>query len=176
MAKTKKTGGVSLVKGPVALIALALLVYGITAFIMGGHSFAAHPPGGTVNGKNWLGLEVNAWSSLLFIAAGALLLISAPAHWIAKSMSMIVGIALIAAALIALYDKTDVLGIFAANGPTKLAWGAAGALLVLLSLLPRVGRKTAAPARPRHTPEPRPSEYEPATRFSRDAAHDSQAR
>ena len=71
MTKTKRKGGVSLAKGPVALVALVLLAYGITALLMGGHSFALHPPGGTVNGKTWLGLEVNAWSSLLFVAAGS---------------------------------------------------------------------------------------------------------
>jgi hypothetical protein len=143
MAKTKKTGGISLAKGPVALIGALLLAYGVTAFIMGGHSFALHAPSGTVNGKTWLGLEVNAWSSLLFIGAGVLLLISAPAHWAAKTMSLIVGLVLVAAAVIALYDKHDVLGIFAANGPTRLVWGVAGVLLIVLSLLPRVGRKDA---------------------------------
>jgi hypothetical protein len=143
MAKTKKTGGISLAKGPIALIGALLLAYGATAFVMGGHSFALDFPSGTVNGKTWLGLEVNAWSSLLFIAAGVLLLISAPAHWAAKTMSLIVGLVLVAAAVIALYDKHDVLGIFAANGPTRLVWGVAGVLLIVLSLLPRVGRKNA---------------------------------
>jgi hypothetical protein len=157
MAKNKKTGGVSLAKGPVALIGIALLAYGVTAFILGGHSFALHPLSGTVNGKTWLGLEVNAWSSLLFIAAGALLVVSAPAHWAAKSMSLIVGLALGAASVIALYDKQDVFGIFAANGLTKLVWGAAGALLIALSLLPRVGRKDAPqPAADRREREPAP--------------------
>jgi hypothetical protein len=42
----QETGGVSLAKGPVALIGLALLVYGITAFIFRGHSFALHPSAG----------------------------------------------------------------------------------------------------------------------------------
>jgi hypothetical protein len=161
--KNKKTGGVSLAKGPVALIGLALLVYGITAFILGGHSFALDPLSGTVNGKTWLGLEVNAWSSLLFIAAGALLVFGAPAHWAAKSMSLIVGLALGAASVIALYDQQDVFGIFAANGLTKLVWGAAGTLLILLSLLPRVGRKDApqpAPDRRERDPAPRPIERE----------------
>jgi hypothetical protein len=148
MSKTKKTGGVSLAKGPVALIGALLLAYGVTAFIMGGHSFALHPPGGTVIGQTWLGLEVNAWSSLLFIGAGVLLLISAPAHWAAKTMSLIVGLVLVAAALIALYDKHDVLGIFAANGPTRLVWAVAGVVLIVLSLLPRVGRKNAPGATP----------------------------
>jgi hypothetical protein len=138
MAKNKQKG-VSLAKGPVAIIGMALLAYGITALIFGGHSFRADPLSGTVNGKTWLGLEVNAWSSLLFTSAGALLLFGSPLHWAAKSMSLIVGLALGAAAVIALIDKQDVFGIFAANGLTKLVWGAAGALLIVLSLLPRVG-------------------------------------
>ena len=141
MANTREKKGVSLAKGPVALVGLVLLAYGVTALIFGGHSFTTHAVAGTVNGKTWLGLEVNAWSSLLFIGAGALLLFGSPAHWGAKSMALIVGLALAAASLIALYDKTDVFGIFAANGMTKLVWGAAGGLLILLALLPRVGRR-----------------------------------
>jgi hypothetical protein len=140
MAKTEHKG-VSLAKGPVALVGLALLAYGITAFLFGGHSFSAHPISGTVNGKSWLGLEVNAWSSLLFIGAGALLLFASPLHWGAKSVSLMVGLALGAASLIALYDKQDVLGIFAANGLTTLVWGAAAIVLLILALLPRVGAK-----------------------------------
>jgi hypothetical protein len=178
MAKTKKTGGVSLAKGPVALIGLVLLAYGITAFILGGHSFALHPLSGTVQGKTWLGLEVNAWSSLLFVGAGLLLLFGSPVHALAKSLSLIVGLVLGAASVIALYDKQDVFGIFAANGLTKLVWGVAGALLILLSLLPRVGRKPApgpAPSR-REDPEVRETRREPvrsepvrdASRFERE--------
>lgn len=41
--------------------------------------------------------------------------------------------------MIALVDKRDVFGIFAANGPTKLIWGVASAVLLVLALLPRVG-------------------------------------
>ena len=134
--------GVSLAKGPVAIVGLVLLVFGASALLMGGHSFSAHPLAGTVNGKTWLGLEVNAWSSLLFVGAGALLLFGSPLHWGAKSLSLIVGLVLLAAALIALYDKQDVFGIFAANGLTKLVWAGAGALLIALSLLPRVGART----------------------------------
>jgi hypothetical protein len=157
MAQNKHRG-VSLAKGPVALVGLALLAYGITAFLFGGHSFAADPISGTVNGKTWLGLEVNAWSSLLFIGAGALLLFGSPLHWGAKSLALIVGLAFGAASLIALYDKHDVLGIFAANGLTKLVWGAAATVLLILALLPRVGGRTQArrARRPRaSTPAPR---------------------
>ncbi len=41
--------------------------------------------------------------------------------------------------MIALVDGDDVFGIFAANGLTKLIWGIAAAVLLVLALLPRVG-------------------------------------
>jgi hypothetical protein len=49
-----------------------LLAYGVTGLIFGGQSFSSNPMNGTINGEKWLGLEVNGWSNLLFIAAGAL--------------------------------------------------------------------------------------------------------
>ncbi len=139
----KEKKGVSLAKGPVGLIGLLGLIYGISALIFGGHGFALqHVPTGAVHGSKWIGLEVNGWSDLLFIAGGLLLLFGSPLHWGAKAMSLIVGIALAAAALVALVRGDGVFGIFAANGLTELVWGAAGVLLILLSLLPRVGGKT----------------------------------
>lgn len=139
MARTRESKGVSLAKGPVAILGMALLAYGVTGLIFGGNSFTSSPLDGTVNGEKWLGLEVNGWSNLLFVGAGALLLFGAPLHWGAKGMSLIVGLALGAASVIALVDKDDVFGIFAANGLTKLVWGAAATLLLVLALLPRVG-------------------------------------
>jgi hypothetical protein len=144
MANRQTTKGTSLAKGPVGLIGLALLAYGITALIFGGHSFAQHAPNGAVHGNSWLGLEVNGWSGLLFIAAGLLLVLAAPLHWGAKGMSLIIGLALGAAAVIALANGHGALGIFAANHLTELVWGAAAALLIVLSRLPRVGAKTSA--------------------------------
>ena len=52
----------SLAKGPVGTDRLALLAFGVLAFIFGGHSFVMDFPSGTQNGKTLLGLEVNAWS------------------------------------------------------------------------------------------------------------------
>ena len=142
MANRQRTKGTSLAKGPVGLIGLALLAYGITALIFGGHGFTHHALTGAVDGKTWLGLEVNGWSGLLFVAAGLLLLLGAPMHCGAKGISLIVGIALAVLCLIALANGHGALGIFAANGLTELVWGAAGALLIVLSLLPRVGGET----------------------------------
>jgi hypothetical protein len=172
MATTGKTKGTSLAKGPIGLIGLALLAYGITALIFGGHSFAQYAPNGTVHGKTWIGLEVNGWSGLLFIAAGLLLLLAAPRHWAAKGFSRIVGLALAVAALMALANRHGALGIFAANHLTELVWAAAAVLLIVFSALPRVGAKTKQPyyhgrakrlgSTPRTEPEPWSVEREPA--------------
>jgi hypothetical protein len=45
----QKKKGISLVKGPVRLIGLALLAYGISALIFGGHGFVQHVPSGAVH-------------------------------------------------------------------------------------------------------------------------------
>jgi hypothetical protein len=140
MAQNKKNKGVSLAKGPVLIIGLALLAFGVLALLIGSaHGFTAKPPSGVVSGKQFLGLEVNGWSSLLFIGAGALLVFGSPLHWGAKAMSTLVGIGLISAAVLAYINKDSALGIFAANGLTELVWLGAGVLVLLLALLPRVG-------------------------------------
>jgi hypothetical protein len=177
----QRTKGTSLAKGPVGLIGLALLAYGITALIFGGHSFMQHAPTGAVDGKSWLGLEVNGWTGLLFVAAGLLLLLAAPLHWGAKAMSLIVGLALGSAVLIAFTNGHGTLGIFAANHLTELVWGAAAALLIVLSQLPRVGAKTSTrkgevgrlSGRRQVEPEPRAAERanaEPTARSSQPPA------
>jgi len=141
MARSNRSDGVSLAKGPVGLIGLALLAYGLTGLVFGGHSFTAHPMSGTVNGTKWLGLEGNGWTNVLFAGAGLLLLLGSPLHWGAKSLALIVGLVLGAASVISLVDGDDVFGIFAANGLTSLVWGVAAAVLLVIALLPRVGRK-----------------------------------
>jgi hypothetical protein len=139
MATTRSDKGISLAKAPVALLGLAMVVYGIAALIAGGDGFDADPFEGTVTGETLLGIEGNGWTNLLWIGSGALLLLAAPMHWGAKTMALVVGIALGIAALIALSDGTDALGIFAADDGTKIAWGACSVALLLFALLPRVG-------------------------------------
>jgi hypothetical protein len=130
--------GVSLAKGPAGIVGLVLLAFGVTALIFGSHSFAAHAVHGTVNGKSWLGFEVNAWSALLCAGTGAALILAAPLHWGAKTVSLIVAVILGDAALLAWVDRHDALGIFAANHLTELGWAIA-AILLVVALLPRVG-------------------------------------
>ena len=136
-----REAGMSLAKGPAGLIGLLLLAYGILALIFGSANFEASPIEGDVQGEKFLGIAGNGWTNLLFAVGGALLLAGAPLHWGAKSMSLIVGLVLGAASVIALWYDDDVFGIFAANGPTTLAWGVAAAILLVLALLPRTRGK-----------------------------------
>ena len=156
--------GVSLAKGPVAIIGIAALALGILGFVFADRSFSFDFPSGTVEGDTFLGIEGNGWTWIMFAAAGLLLLLGSPIHWGAKSMAFIVGVALGVGALIALSDGNDVLGIIATNNWTKLIMGAAGAALVLLSMMPRVGkRRGGAPVATR-----RDREIEAERRFDRD--------
>jgi hypothetical protein len=133
--------GTSLAKGPAFFIGLASLALGILGFLLADQSFTNNPVDGTVNGSSFLGIEGNGWTWALFAAGGLLLLLAAPMHWGAKTMALIVGLAFGAASVISLLDGNDVFGIFAANGLTKLVLGAAAAALLLIALLPRVGKK-----------------------------------
>ena len=136
-----RTKGVSLAKGPVGIIGIVLLAGGILGLLMGSTDFTTSAPDGDVSGGTFLGIEGNGWTWLLFAGAGLILLLSAPMHWGAKTMAIIVGLAMAAAAIIAVVDGSDVLGIFAANTATVLAFAAAAAALLIVAMLPRVGRR-----------------------------------
>src|SRR3954454_16239911 len=133
--------GVSLAKGPVALIGIASLALGVLGFIFASRSFSFDAPSGTVQGTTFLGIEGNGWTWVMFAAAGLLLLLGAPLHWGAKSMAFIVGVVMVVGALIAVSDGNDILGIIATNNWTKLIMGAAGVALIVLSMMPRVGKR-----------------------------------
>jgi hypothetical protein len=139
--RVRTTKGVSLAKGPVGLVGLVALVYGVLALVFGNNNFTAHPLNGSVLGDTFLGIMGNGWTYALMAVGGLLLLLAAPMHWGAKTMALIVGIAFGAACVIALIQGDSALGIFAENGWTKLAFGAAAAVLLFLAMMPRVGRK-----------------------------------
>lgn len=138
--------GVSLAKGPIALIGLLGIIYGVSALVVRAHGFALHFPSGHVHGPFWLHLMVNGWTALLFIAAGLALLFSAAAHVTAKTMAMLVGVVMIVLAIIGYMQKHGTLGIFASNHWTELVWAAGGVVLLVLALMPRVGGGSAGPA------------------------------
>lgn len=147
--KHHDTGDVDVVKGPslarvpTHLIGTVLLTFGLLALINHNDfpAFGDNFTDGTATGSTFLGIGVNGWTAWLCIATGGLLLFGAAQHLAARTMALVVGLILGAAAVIALRDGDDVLGLAYANGWTKLALGATAALLLLTALLPRT-RKT----------------------------------
>ena len=158
--------GVSLAKGPVAVIGIASLALGILGFIFASQSFDFNAPSGTVQGDTFLGIEGNGWTWVAFAAAGLLLLLGSPIHWGAKSMAFIVGVVSVVGALISLSDGDDILGVVATNNWTTLIMGLGGAALILLSMMPRVGRRRGGA--PMATRQERVVDERPR-RFGRDA-------
>lgn len=135
--------GASLARGPAWIVGSVLAVFGLILFFKapGTPLSTTGFPDGTATGVKFLGFEINAWTAWLTVAAGVLVLIGALQHVIAKTLSLLVGLALGAASVIALFDGDDVLGLAAANGVTALGWGIAAAILIITALLPRLGHK-----------------------------------
>ena len=133
--------GVSLAKGPTAIIGAVLLAGGILGLIFGSTDFTTHAPDGDVTGGTWLGIEGNGWTWAGLGAAGLILLLGAPLHWGAKTMALIVGIAMAAACVVAIVDGNDVFGVAAANRAMMVVFGVAAVALLVVAMLPRVGRR-----------------------------------
>jgi hypothetical protein len=141
--ETQTEKGVSLARGPALILGTILLAAGLYALYKE-HTFPpfsnfpnGHAP---VEGKVFGLFGANGWTGMLTAVAGGLLLFGAAQHLLAKTMSLIVGIGLGAAAVIALISG-DVLGMAAANHLTELAWGIAAAILLFNTLIPRRRRK-----------------------------------
>jgi hypothetical protein len=155
--------GPGLARGPALILGTILLAFPLLAMpFLDGPGFDFPGSGnltdGTAQGDRFLGFEMNGWTLLLTAAAGGLLLFGAAQHLLAKVISLIVGLALGAASVISLVDGDDVLGLAAANGLTKLAWGIASALLLVNTLMPRVKHKERD-----HTPDHTVDTRRPAT-------------
>lgn len=144
--ETRIERGVSLARGPALILGTVLLAAGLYSLYRQ-HTFPpfSNFPNGDapVEGKIIFSIfGVNGWTGELTAVAGGLLLFGAAQHVLAKTMSLIVGAALGAAAVIALISG-NVLGLAAANGWTKLAWAISAAILLLNTLVPR--RRTEVP-------------------------------
>ena len=136
---THTEAGPGLARGPALIIGAILTTFGLILFFEAGDLPTSGFPDADVDGTTFLGFETNGWTAWFTTAAGALLLFGAAQHLLAKAISLIVGLALGAAAIIGLVDG-DVLGLAAANGWTELGWGIAAVLLLLNVFSPRVDR------------------------------------
>jgi hypothetical protein len=135
--------GPSLAKGPAMITGAVLVAFGLSGLLQNADfpSASANFPDGLANGTRWLGFEVNGWTDFFAITAGALLLFGAAQHHLAKTMSLLVGLALCACAVIAIIDGQDVLGLAAANFWTKVGFAVAGVAMLLNALMPRTTRR-----------------------------------
>jgi len=144
--------GTGLARGPAYVIGTILAAFGLILLLQSGDnpvSFetSGFPDADVESSDKFIGFETNGWTAWITIAAGVLLLFGAAQHALAKGFSLVVGLALGAAAIIGFVDG-DVLGLAAANIPTELGWGIAAVLLVLNVLAPRVGGEDHAHSRP----------------------------
>ena len=146
--------GPSLARPPALALGTILLAAGLY-FLYRQHTFTplSNFPGGAARtgGNAFLGIfGANGWTGMLTAIAGGLLMFGAAQHLLAKTMSLIVALALGAAAIIALVRHGNVLGLAAANGWTELGWGASALILLANSLMGRVRRT--APLEPGAAP------------------------
>jgi hypothetical protein len=146
--RTRTEKGVSLARGPALILGTILEVAGLY-FLYKQHTFPplSNFPNGNapVQGKVFFGIfGVNGWTGLFTAAAGGLLLFGAAQHLLAKTMSLIVGVALGAAAVIAVISG-NVLGLAAANNWTKLGWAVCAVILLFNTLIPRRTRTIEEP-------------------------------
>ncbi|HWE09542.1 MAG TPA: hypothetical protein VG325_09310 [Solirubrobacteraceae bacterium] len=144
---TRTEKGISLARGPALILGTILLAAGLY-FMYKAHSFprSSNFPNGTAHrdGNFFFGIfGANGWTGMLTAVAGGLLLFGAAQHLLAKTMSLIVGVALGAAAVIAAVSG-DVLGMAAANGWTEIGWGVCAIILLFNTLIPRRRRTIVA--------------------------------
>ena len=139
MAKDKTVEkGAGLARGPALVVGSILLAFALLALIKHNAfpAFGSSFPDGKATGGKFLVFELNGWTNWLLAACGGLLLFGSAQHLLAKTMSLIVGIVLAVAAVIALIDG-DVLGLGAANTWTWLGMAIAAVVLLLNLFAPR---------------------------------------
>jgi hypothetical protein len=165
--ETHTEKGVSLARGPALILGTVLEVAGLY-FLYKQHGFPkfSNFPNGSapVPGKVFLGIfGANGWTGLFTAAAGGVLLFGAAQHLLAKTMSLIVGVALGAAAVIALISG-NVLGLAAANSWTKIGWAACAVILLFNTMVPRRTRTVTEPVAGSAAYEDRPVAAAPVAR------------
>jgi hypothetical protein len=160
---TRTEKGLSLARGPALVLGTILTAAGLY-FMYEAHGFPrfSNFPNGNarIDGRHFFGIfGINGWTGMLTAVAGGLLLFGAAQHLLAKTMSLIVGVALGAAAVIAAISG-NVLGLAAANRLTELGWAVCAVILLFNTVIPRrrrtvlVAHGAAATAAPVREPAP----------------------
>jgi Domain of unknown function (DUF4383) len=114
------------------VVGAVLLLVGVLGFLVD-TSFDA---GGTVQGGNLVGFEVNGWHNVVHLLSGMVLLAVAGKRRTAKPVAIAFGVVYGLVAVLGLIDGNDVLGIIpvnAADNVLHIALSAAGVIAGLMS-------------------------------------------
>ena len=101
----------------------ALAAYGLTELVFGSNDFPTAGSDGAVTGERWLGIEAHGWTNGCVAAVGPILILGSPRHSSGKAVAELGSLILGAAAVIAIIDGEDVLGVLAANSGTHRRLG-----------------------------------------------------
>jgi hypothetical protein len=137
--KHKVEKGPGLARGPALIVGSILLAFALLSLITHNDfpNFGSNFPDGNAEGSKFLIFEVNGWTNWLLAASGGLLLFGSAQHLLAKTISLVVGLVLGAAAVIALISG-DILGLGAANFWTWVGLAGVAVVLLLNVFAPRI--------------------------------------
>ena len=127
---------------PVWIIGVLLVAFGGVGLLTAGSDFSTEFFDGDVSGEVLLGIEANGWTNALFVVNGALLILASATTLSARFVAAGVGLDFGAAAAVAFIDGSDVVGVFATNGATRIVWAALALVLLMLAVvLPRTSTR-----------------------------------
>jgi hypothetical protein len=110
---------------------LALLLAGAFGFL----SDSTFDVGGALNGKGFLGLEVNGWHNVVHVLSGLLLLAAYRRRSLAKTVALGFGLVYGVVAIIGLVDGNDVVGLIPVNAADNVLHIALSALGIATGLV-----------------------------------------
>jgi hypothetical protein len=112
---------------------LALLLAGAFGFL----SDSTFDAGGALNGKRFLGFEVNGWHNVVHVVSGLLLLAAYRRRSLARTVALGFGLVYGVVAIIGLVDGNDVVGLIPVNAADNVLHVALSALGIATGLVSR---------------------------------------
>jgi hypothetical protein len=145
---------------------LILLLAGAFGFM----SDSTFDVGSALNGKSFLGFEVNGWHNVVHVLSGLLLLSAFRRRSLAKTVALAFGLVYGVVAIIGLIDGNDVLGLIPVNAADNILHIALSALGIATGLVSRGSYD-----RDRVLAGHRPGERDAGGRFTRETGDDAVA-
>ncbi len=109
-----------------------LIAVGVLGFFFGGSDFTT---GANLQGQNFIVFEVNGWHNIVHIAAGAVLLLTAPTPRLAVTGLLIVGLLYAGVTVWGFVEGNDVLNLIPVNTADNWLYLALAGLALLIAIL-----------------------------------------